>query len=62
MGTIDEAKGRLKEAMGVLSGNKNLRRQGKVDRVEGKAKDIVEDISAKAGETVEQLRDKPQSD
>ena len=62
MGTIDEAKGRLKEAMGVLSGNKNLRRQGKVDRVEGKAKDIVENISAKADEKVEQLRDKPESD
>ena len=62
MGTIDGAKGRLKEAMGVLSGNKNLRRQGKVDRVEGKAKDIVENISAKADEKVEQLRDKPESD
>ena len=62
MGTIDEAKGRLKEAIGVLSGNKNLKRQGKVDQVVGKAKDTVDNIRAKADEKVEQLRDKPESD
>lgn len=62
MGTIDEAKGRLKEAIGVLSGNKGLKRQGKVDQVVGKVKDSVENIRAKADEKVDQLRDKPESD
>lgn len=62
MGTIDEAKGRLKEAIGVLSGNKGLKRQGKVDQVVGKAKDTVENVRAKADEKVDQLRDKPESD
>ena len=62
MGTIDEAKGRLKEAIGVLSGNKGLKRQGQVDQVVGKVKDSVENIRAKADEKVDQLRDKPESD
>ncbi len=62
MGTIDVAKGRLKEAIGVLSGNKDLKRKGKVDQVVGKAKDTVENIRAKADEKVGQLRDKPESD
>jgi uncharacterized protein YjbJ (UPF0337 family) len=34
----DDAKGRLKEAAGDISGDKDLQREGKVDQAGGKAK------------------------
>ena len=37
----DEAKGRIKEAAGDLTGNKALRRQGRADRIGGKVKGKV---------------------
>jgi uncharacterized protein YjbJ (UPF0337 family) len=44
----DEAKGRSKQAAGVLSGDKDLEREGKIDRVAGKAKDVVDKAAGKA--------------
>jgi uncharacterized protein YjbJ (UPF0337 family) len=41
---IDKAKGRVKQAVGDLTGNKKLQREGKVDELKGKAKGVVEDI------------------
>src|SRR4051794_19809257 len=40
-GTADETKGRLKEAAGDLTGDRELKDEGKVDRASGKAKDAV---------------------
>lgn len=34
----DDAKGKIKEAAGNLTGDKNLEREGKVDKAAGKAK------------------------
>jgi uncharacterized protein YjbJ (UPF0337 family) len=42
MSNIDDAKGRGKEAVGDLTGNDKLKREGKLDRAAGKAKDAVE--------------------
>jgi uncharacterized protein YjbJ (UPF0337 family) len=47
-GTIDEAKGRAKEAAGDLTGDEDLKREGKVDRASGKIKDAVGGIADKA--------------
>lgn len=41
----DEAKGRVKEAAGDLTGDKGLRREGKVDQAGGKAKDGIERLT-----------------
>jgi uncharacterized protein YjbJ (UPF0337 family) len=38
----DEAKGRIKEAAGDLTANKDLQREGKVDQASGKAKDAID--------------------
>jgi uncharacterized protein YjbJ (UPF0337 family) len=38
----DEAKGRVKEAAGDLTGDKSLKNEGKADRAAGKAKDAVD--------------------
>lgn len=42
MPTKDEAKGRAKQAAGVLTGDKNLEREGRVDRVAGAVKEKVD--------------------
>lgn len=43
----DEAKGRMKEAAGDLTGDKDLKREGKVDRAEGAAKEKVDEAADK---------------
>jgi uncharacterized protein YjbJ (UPF0337 family) len=51
-GAKDDAKGRVKEATGDLTGDKGLRREGKVDKATGSVKDKVGDAADKAKETV----------
>jgi uncharacterized protein YjbJ (UPF0337 family) len=41
-GKSDEVKGRVKEAVGVLTGDKDLKHSGKVDQASGKVKQAVE--------------------
>jgi len=47
-GTMDEAKGRAKEALGDLTGDQELKDEGKVDRASGKVKDAVGGAADKA--------------
>ena len=47
-GSVDEAKGRVKEAAGDLTGDHDLKDEGKVDRASGKAKDAVGGAADKA--------------
>jgi uncharacterized protein YjbJ (UPF0337 family) len=51
-GAGDNAKGRLKEAGGDLTGDDSLKREGKVDKASGKAKDAVGNVSDKAKDVV----------
>lgn len=44
-GNVDEAKGRTKEAAGSLTDDKDLKREGKVDRATGSVKDKVDDAA-----------------
>lgn len=46
-GDIDKAKGRLKEAAGDVSGDRDLKNEGKVDRASGSVKDKVGDAADK---------------
>jgi len=48
----EDAKGRVKEAAGSLSGDDDLRREGKVDKATGAAKDGVEKVSDKIKDTL----------
>jgi uncharacterized protein YjbJ (UPF0337 family) len=43
----DDAKGRVKEATGNLTGDKDLKREGQVDQAGGKAKDGIERLTDK---------------
>ena len=40
-GSKDDLKGRVKEAGGDLTGDQDLKNEGKVDKASGKAKDAV---------------------
>lgn len=40
-GTTDKAKGRVEEAVGVLTNDKKLKNRGKVDRAAGSVKDVI---------------------
>ena len=42
MGRADEAKGRVKEALGDLTDNDDLKQEGRLDRAKGQAKDVVD--------------------
>ncbi len=48
----DDAKGRIKEAAGDLTGDKDLQREGKIDRAAGSAKEKVGDAADKVKEAV----------
>ncbi len=41
MANVDDAKGRVKEAAGNLTGDKDLEREGKVDQAVGSVKEAV---------------------
>ncbi|HVO54933.1 MAG TPA: CsbD family protein [Solirubrobacterales bacterium] len=43
----DEAKGRVKEAAGNLTGDKDLQREGKADQAAGKAKSGIDKVTDK---------------
>jgi len=47
-GTMDETKGRTKEALGDLTGDQDLKDEGKVDRASGKIKEAVGGVADKA--------------
>jgi uncharacterized protein YjbJ (UPF0337 family) len=47
-GKSDEAKGRVKEAAGALTGNDALKRKGKTDQAVGKVKQKVAKVIDKA--------------
>jgi uncharacterized protein YjbJ (UPF0337 family) len=46
-GTMDDAKGRVKEAAGDLTDNEDLKNEGKVDRASGAVKDAVGGVADK---------------
>jgi uncharacterized protein YjbJ (UPF0337 family) len=49
----DEAKGRIKEAAGALTDDDDLKREGKADRAEGKAKEVVDKAADKVKDTLD---------
>ncbi len=41
---IDKAKGKIKETAGVVTGDKKLENEGKLDTAKGKVKGAIEDV------------------
>jgi uncharacterized protein YjbJ (UPF0337 family) len=68
VGKIEQVKGRGKEAIGSLTGNKDLQAEGKADRQAGEAKEklgqakdrvekLTEKVEHKAGEMIDRTED-----
>jgi uncharacterized protein YjbJ (UPF0337 family) len=49
---LDDAKGRVKEAAGDLTGDEELQREGKIDQATGTAKEKVGEAADKVKEAV----------
>ena len=57
-GKIETAKGRIKVALGSLTGNKELKSEGKLDRRAGRAKEKIGRVKAKVDATAEKAQRK----
>jgi len=52
----DDAKGRVKEAAGNLTGDDDLKREGKGDQAAGKVKDVADSAKDKVDDGVDKVR------
>ncbi len=55
---LDQAKGRVKQAVGDLTDNKDLKKQGKADENAGKVKEFLDDTKDKADDLVDKVKEK----
>lgn len=56
-GKSDQAKGRVKEAAGALSGNQDLESEGKADRLTGEVKEKVDHAKDKVDQVIDKAKD-----
>ena len=47
-GQVDKTKGRVKKAVGELTDNEDLKREGDIDKASGKVKEVNKKIADKA--------------
>ena len=59
---VDEAKGRVKEAAGALTGDKDLKREGKADQAGAKVKGVAERAKDKVDDVVDRVKDSGRDD
>ena len=53
---MDDAKGKAKEAAGVVTGDKDLEREGKLDRAGASVKEKAEDLKDKVEDVVDKVK------
>ena len=54
---LDQAKGRVKQAVGDLTDNDKLKHDGKTDERAGKAKEFLGTVNGKLDDTVDKVKD-----
>lgn len=52
-GKAGQAKGRVKQAVGAITGDKKLKAEGQVDEAAGKVQETVGTIRRKAGDAID---------
>lgn len=57
-GEFDQAKGRAKQAVGDLTNDKDMKREGDRDEAAGKVKDKVDDAKDKVDDAIDSVTDK----
>ena len=55
-GKSDEVKGRVKEAAGVLTGDKKMEQEGRFDQSAGKLKQAVGKVKKKAEKVIDDVK------
>ncbi len=58
MDNKDQAKGKIEQAVGDLTDNEELKKQGEVDEKAGKVKAFVEEIKDTIDDVVDKVKDK----
>jgi uncharacterized protein YjbJ (UPF0337 family) len=61
-GTSDEIKGRAKQAVGDVTDNDDLKREGKADETSGKVKNKLDDAKDWVEDKVDDINDKFKKD
>lgn len=56
--SLDDAKGRAKEAAGDLTGNRDLKNEGKADQAGAKVKEAAEGAKDKVSGAVDSIKEK----
>ena len=54
----DQVKGRVEEAVGALTDDKDLKREGRKDRLAGEAKEKLEHVKDKIEDVIDAAKDK----
>ena len=54
---IDKTKGKIKQAVGDLTGNKEIKREGEGDELKGQVKGAVEDVKDAAKDVKHSIKD-----
>ena len=60
-GQVDRIKGRVKETVGVATGDRELEGEGKLDQVKGKIKDVAGNVREGIKEKLDDL-DRPKEE
>ncbi|HEX9260059.1 MAG TPA: CsbD family protein [Acidimicrobiales bacterium] len=55
---VEQTKGKIEQAIGDLTGDKDLKKKGKADERAGKAKEFLDDTKDKADDLVDKVKDK----
>jgi uncharacterized protein YjbJ (UPF0337 family) len=53
----DQATGRVKQAVGDLTGDEQLKKEGQADESAGKVKEFLQDVEDKAEDLVDKVKD-----
>ncbi|WP_280330084.1 CsbD family protein [Nocardia wallacei] len=56
--TVDDLRGTAKQAAGQVTGDDQLRDEGRTDQAEAGVKQAADDVKAALGEVVDKLRDR----
>ena len=60
-GKMEQAKGRAKQAAGVMTGDKRLEREGKIQRATGELQEKAEEFADDAKKTAAKIAEKVKS-
>lgn len=59
---LEEAKGKVEQALGSLTGNTRLKNKGRIDEMSGKAKQVAHDAADRIEDLVDKVKDAVRKD